>query len=118
MLPAVSQGIVAVECAETDWETRQRLARIDDAATRACAAAEREVLWILNGHCNSPIAGYASLDLGRLHLTASVLDERGGQMIEVSREGAAERPRELGRAVAFDLLDQGAAEIIARTRID
>jgi hydroxymethylbilane synthase len=36
----------------------------------------------------------------------------------VSRQGAADRPRELGRAVGLELLDEGAAEIIARTRPD
>jgi hydroxymethylbilane synthase len=45
-----------------------------------------------------------------------VLDETGGQFIEVSRSGPANRPRELGRAVGLDLLDQGAAAIIARSR--
>jgi hydroxymethylbilane synthase len=51
-------------------------------------------------------------------LTASVLDETGDRFIEVSRRGAADRPRELGRAVGLELLDKGAAEIIARTRPD
>jgi hydroxymethylbilane synthase len=118
MLPAVGQGIVAVECAGNDWLTRARLAKVEDAASRLCAEAEREVLWVLNGHCNSPIAGHATLSGGEMTLTASVLDEAGDRFIEVSRSGAADRPRELGRAVGLDLLDQGAAEIIARTRPD
>ena len=62
MLPAVGQGIVAVECAMADWQTREYLSRIDDAQARACAEAEREVLWVLDGHCNSPIAALASID--------------------------------------------------------
>ena len=61
MLPAVGQGIVAVECVENDWLTRGRLAKIEDASSRRCAEAEREVLWVLNGHCNSPIAGHANI---------------------------------------------------------
>ncbi len=43
-----------------------------------------------------------------MSLTASVLDEeRGGQFIEVTRSGPANRPRELGRAVGLELLRQG-----------
>ena len=118
MLPAVGQGIVAVECVENDWLTRERLAKIEDAASRLCAEAEREVLWVLNGHCNSPIAGHATLAGSEMTLTAAVLDEAGGGFIEVSRQGPADRPRELGRAVGLELLDKGAAEIIARTRPD
>lgn len=118
MLPAVGQGIVAVECVENDWLTRGRLAKIEDARSRWCADAEREVLWVLNGHCNSPIAGHATLAGGEMTLTAAVLDETGDRFIEVARRGPADRPRELGRAVGLDLLDQGAAEVIARTRPD
>jgi hydroxymethylbilane synthase len=116
MLPAVGQGIVAVECGARDWQTRGILAAIDDATAHACADAEREVLWVLNGHCNSPIAGYSEVDGALISLTASVLDESGGLFIEASRSGPADRPRELGRAVGLELLAKGAADIIERSR--
>jgi len=116
MLPAVGQGIVAVECAAADWETRRLLANIDDPIAHVCADGEREVLWVLNGHCNSPIAGFAEISGAEMSLRASVLDLSGGTILEASRNGPASRPRELGRAVAFDLLANGAADIIERSR--
>jgi hydroxymethylbilane synthase len=116
MLPAVGQGIVAVECAAQDFETRRILASIDDATAHACADAEREVLWVLNGHCNSPIAGFAEVKGDQMSLAASVLDHAGQRIIEASRAGPANRPRELGRAVGLELLAKGAAEIIERSR--
>jgi hydroxymethylbilane synthase len=117
MLPAAGQGIVAVECAAADWQTRSYLSLIDDPAARLSCDAEREVLWVLNGHCNSPIAAYSTVEGSQMSLTASVLDDAGGMFIEVTRNGPAERPRELGRAVGLELLDKGAAEIIAGTRL-
>jgi hydroxymethylbilane synthase len=116
MLPAAGQGIVAVECAAGDWPTRGILSGIDDLTARQCADAEREVLWVLNGHCNSPIAGLATIDGMQMSLTASVLDEDGRRFIEVSRSGPADRPRELGRAVGLELLAKGASDIIERSR--
>src|ERR1700712_1734426 len=116
MLPAAGQGIVAVECAAGDWQTRSYLSLIDDPAAHLSCDAEREVLWVLNGHCNSPIAAFSEIEAAQMSLTASVLDETGGQFIEVTRSGPADRPRELGRAVGLALLDKGAAAIIARTR--
>src|SRR6185437_154796 len=116
MLPAAGQGIVAVECAARDFETRRLLASIDDPTAHACADAEREVLWVLNGHCNSPIAGFAQVQGEAMSLTASVLDHAGSRIIEASRSGPADRPRELGRAVGLELLAKGAAEIIERSR--
>jgi hydroxymethylbilane synthase len=116
MLPAAGQGIVAVECAANDWQTRSILSGIDDPAAHKSADAEREVLWVLNGHCNSPIAGFSTIEGARMSLTASVLDETGGLFIEASRSGPADRPRELGRAVGLELLAKGAAAIIERSR--
>jgi hydroxymethylbilane synthase len=116
MLPAAGQGIVAVECATGDWQTRRYLSLIDDPAAHLSCDAEREVLWVLNGHCNSPIAAYSTIDGARMSLTASVLDAAGGQFIEVTHSGPADRPRELGRAVGQELLDKGAAGIIERSR--
>ena len=116
MLPAVGQGIVAVECSARDFGTRQTLSLIDDPVSHACAAAEREVLWVLNGHCNSPIAGHAEIKGAKMSLAASVLDHAGQRIIEAARSGPADRPRELGRAVGLELLAKGAAEIIERSR--
>lgn len=89
MLPAAGQGIVAVECAASDWRTPQYLALIDDPAAHLCADAEREVLWVLNGHCNSPIAGFSTIDGREMSLTASVLDLEGDQLLEATRTGPA-----------------------------
>src|SRR6266567_370945 len=72
MLPAVGQGIVAVECAIDDWQTRRLLSLIDDPDAHKSADAEREVLWVLNGHCNSPIAAFSTIDGTQMSLTASV----------------------------------------------
>ena len=116
MLPAAGQGIVAVECAIGDWQTRRILSLIDDLAAHRCADAEREVLWVLNGHCNSPIAAFSTIEGEQMSLTASVLDEQGQLFIEASHTGPANRPRELGRAVGLELLDKGAAAIIERSR--
>ena len=117
MLPAVGQGIVAVECAAQDWQTRRILSLIDDPAAHRSADAEREVLWVLNGHCNSPIAGFSTIEGD-----ADVADRFGAGrsrrqlFIEASRTGPADRPRELGRAVGLELLAKGAAAIIERSR--
>ncbi len=103
MLPAAGQGIVAVECAIDDWQTRRLLSLIDDPDAHKSADAER-------------VAAFSTIDGAQMSLTASVLDEAGSLFIEASRSGPANRPRELGRAVGLELLDKGAAEIIERSR--
>ena len=92
MLPAVGQGVVAVECAQGDWESRSRLAAIDHEETRACAEAERELLWVLDGHCNSPIAGHGELNGDQIKLRGAVISEDGAEIIETSAVGEAKYP--------------------------
>lgn len=117
MLPAVGQGIIAVECPEEAWAARRLLAAIDDKETRAAALAEREMLWVLNGHCHAPIAGHATLSVSKLTLRGAVVSLDGKTLIEATRDGAIDRPRELGRAVGLELLERGAKAIIEGARI-
>ena len=116
LAPAAGQGIVAVECRADDFQTRAMLAAIDDGETRAAALAERELLWVLNGHCNAPIAGYARLKGDTLSFYGAVMSEDGAEIIEARRDGPGDRPRELGRAVGLTLLEQGATRLIERSR--
>src|SRR6516164_606960 len=85
----------------------QELAGLIDIAPRI----ELDHLDIETGHGR----GQSARDFHRLR-RALVLDLGGGFIIEAARAGPAGRPRELGRAVAFDLLAKGAAEIIERSR--
>ncbi|MEE2526034.1 hydroxymethylbilane synthase [Hyphobacterium sp. HN65] len=116
ILPAATQGIVVVECVADDWATREKLMAISDARAALEAEAEREVLWALDGHCNSPIAVHARLENGGLTLSAEVLSLDGQTCLRAKGTGPADQPRALGRAVALDLIGQGALDIIERTR--
>lgn len=117
MLPSVGQGIIAVECPAAAWRTREALAAIDDAEARAAAEAEREMLWVLNGHCNAPIAGHATVKVSRLALRGAVISLDGKTIVEAAREGPIDRPRELGRTVGLDLIERGAKGIIEAARV-
>jgi hydroxymethylbilane synthase len=78
MLPAVGQGVLAIECRAGDRAVRQLLAPLDDPASAACAAAERAMLAALDGSCKTPIAGLARIAGDRLSLDALLLSPDGG----------------------------------------
>jgi len=117
LLPAATQGIVAVECGEQDWRAREILAKINDPAAERAAMAEREVLWMLDGHCNSPMAAFASENSGQMTIRAQVFSLDGSQVVEGSASGDAHRPRELGRQLGLQLLADGAGALIEASRI-
>lgn len=78
-LPAVSQGIIGVECITKDFEMQKLLSSVNHFETYACNQAERGFLESLNADCNSPIAAYAKLEGDQVHLECLVINYNGKQ---------------------------------------
>ena len=114
MLPAVAQGALALEARASDAGTLARLSPLDDPGTRQRVEAERALLRTLEGGCQVPIAGHATLSDGWLTLRGLVASVDGGEVIRGERSGPAAEARSLGEALAEDLLSRGAGEILRR----
>jgi len=112
-VPAVGQGIVAVEMRAADRTTRAWIERIDHAPTRVCALAERAYLGRLGASCNTPMAAHAVLDGARLRMTAFVASEDGRQVLRGAESGTPHESEDLGRRLAETLLARGAATVTA-----
>ena len=112
-VPAVGQGIIAVEARTDDPATRVRLRGLDHTPTRACATAERAYLAGLGASCTTPVAAHARLDGETLQMTAIVVSEDGQRVLRASATAPEARADELGNDLARTLLDQGAAQITA-----
>ncbi|MGY1782310.1 hydroxymethylbilane synthase [Geodermatophilus sp. SYSU D01036] len=120
VLPAPAQGALAVECRADDERTLELLAALDDPGTRACVLAERTTLAALEAGCSAPVAAYAELaegeDGAELYLRASVTAIDGSDGVRGSVTGPVGEAERLGRDLAADLLDRGAAELVAAAR--
>ncbi|ROZ98891.1 hydroxymethylbilane synthase [Gordonia sp. OPL2] len=123
LLPAPAQGALAVECRSDDAELVRILAELDDASTRAAIDAERAVLAALEAGCTAPIGAIAEVvesidDDGRifaeLSLRAAVAAEDGSDVIRASVVGPVDRAAQLGKDLAAELLELGAAELVGR----
>ena len=111
-LPAVGQGAVCIECRVDDPETNRLLAPLDHSVTRTCVAAERALNAALEGGCQVPIAGFAELTGGALHLRALVGAPDGARVIRGERHGPEHDAEAIGAALAHELLARGAKEIL------
>ena len=120
VLPAPAQGALAVECRTSDARTRELLGRLEDAPVRACVVAERSTLAALEAGCSAPVAAYAEVAEGdtgpELFLRASVTAIDGSDAVRGSIAGPLPEAAALGRALATELLDRGAAELMAVSR--
>lgn len=111
MVPAVAQGILAIEARADDTEARALCAHLDHAPSRRCAEAERAFLASMGAGCNAPLAGFATIDGDALSLTA-VVGAPDGRTVRVHRTGSASAAEALGRSVATALVNEGGAALL------
>lgn len=104
MLPAVAQGAIGIERREADAATGALLAAIHDGETGLRLAAERSFLAALDGSCETPIAGLALLEGGRLWLRGEILRPDGSEVIAGERRGPAGDGTAMGADLARELL--------------
>ncbi len=121
MLPAPAQGALAVECRAADAATAVLLSALDDAPSRATVDAERALLAALEAGCTAPVGAVAEVveslsEDGQLVIElslrgcAAALD--GSDVLRASAVGPLSGAAALGLAVAADLLDRGAHQLI------
>ncbi|MGH1424484.1 MAG: hydroxymethylbilane synthase [Pseudooceanicola sp.] len=106
MLPAVAQGAIGIERRVDDTRVAALLDAIHDGPTADRLAAERAFLTELDGSCETPIAGLATVQNGTLRLRGQVLRPDGSEVLNEDRSAPVEDGAELGRAMARDLLAQ------------
>jgi hydroxymethylbilane synthase len=115
-LPAVTQGVIGIECRQSDSSTLQYLRALEDPATRKVMDAERAFAARLGGSCQSPIAAYAELGADRITLRGLVAEPDGSRLLRDTVLGSAENPAALGRELAERILAAGAGPLLERLR--
>ena len=115
-LPAVTQGVIGIECRQSDSRTVEFLRALEDPATRKVMDAERAFAARLGGSCQSPIAAYAELEADRITLHGLVAEPDGSRLLKDSMSGSAENPAALGRQLAERILAAGAGPLLERLR--
>jgi hydroxymethylbilane synthase len=115
-LPAVTQGVIGIECRRSDTRTLSLLGLLEDPATRLCMDAERAFAARLGGSCQSPIAAYAELAADRMTLRGLVAEPDGSRVLRDSISGSSEKPGALGEQLAELMLAAGAGPLLERLR--
>jgi hydroxymethylbilane synthase len=104
ILPAVGQGALAATFRADDRRVRALLQPLVDPATEAAVWAERAMLAILDGSCQTPIAAFGSLDRGTLTLKGMIAHPGGIQIVEAEASGPAAEADQVGVRVANELI--------------
>lgn len=106
MIPAVGQGVITLECRKNDSRTITYLNSLNDPLTERCVTAERSLLAALQGSCQTPIGGYATLqEDGQIKLDAFIASLTGTPLYQTSQIG--NDPLLLGQIAAEQLKKLG-----------
>lgn len=111
-LPAVGQGALGLECRENDHELLALIQPLQHQETSICVRAERAFNAYLEGGCQVPIAGYATLVNAQLKIEGRVGSVDGKTLLKEALEGSADEAEQLGEQLAQRLLAQGAGELL------
>lgn len=117
-LPSAGQGALGIEILEEREDMAQWLAPLRCDKGTACSIAERTISKDLGGSCQVPIAAYAQIENSKLNIQALVAQPDGTVVYRASASGEMSQAKNLGHAVAKDLIDQGAEAIIKELLIE
>ena len=79
LIPCAGQGIIAIQCRENDQEIINILEKINDDQSRIIANAERKILKILEGDCDTAVGVYAKIDKDLVIIKAELFSVDGKQ---------------------------------------
>jgi hydroxymethylbilane synthase len=114
-VPAVGQGALSIECRADDEELLSALQLLNDEVTEKTVAAERVFLHKMEGGCQVPIAGYATMtEHGQVELTALVGSKDGSILLKEVVVG--ENPEQVGEQAADLLIARGAKKLIEESK--
>ncbi|MFW5851141.1 MAG: hydroxymethylbilane synthase [Bacteroidota bacterium] len=112
IVPAVSQGIIAVECRESDVELQSLLQPLNHAETHVSSLAERSFLHAMKGGCQLPLGCISRVDTQHLSMHAVIASVDGKNSLKFAISGSVEKPKELGEKLAQKFYDAGAQQIL------
>ncbi|MGC7785084.1 hydroxymethylbilane synthase [Staphylococcus epidermidis] len=113
LLPAIGQGALGIECRSDDKELLDLLSKVHNHDVAQCVTAERTFLSEMDGSCQVPIGGYATIAQdNQIEFTGLIMSPDGMERYEHTALGTD--PVKLGIEVSQVLKKQGAYDIIKK----
>ncbi len=104
ILPAVGQGIVALQCRKNDKLTLDIINKINDKNSNLCAKAERTMLKTIGGDCETAVGGFAKIINNTLKLKAQLFSDDGKNCYNFELTGRDDEAVKIGKKVGIKLL--------------
>jgi len=104
MLPAIGQGVIALQSRKDDQKTLNILNVISDKETYFCIQAERALLETIGGDCDTAIGGLAEISNDKIFLKSELFSNDGKKKFQFQNSGHFREAKEIGYKVGKELL--------------
>ena len=96
IIPCAGQGVVALQCRNNDEELIQLLKKVNHQSTHDSIKAERNVLKVLEGDCETAVGVFASIDGDKINLEAELFSLDGSKRFHLKSSENVDKANELG----------------------
>ena len=110
MMPAIGQGVIALQCKKSDEKTLKILEAINHKNTYYCIEAERALLEAIGGDCDTAIGGLAELSNDKIFLKSELFSNDGKKKFEFQASGHFSDAKEIGYKVGKELLKKAGSD--------
>ena len=99
IIPSAGQGIIAIQCRENDRDMISMLKKINHKETYKRAHAERNILKMLEGDCETAVGIHSKIDENKITVEAELFSLDGSQRFHEIKSDIPENFRELGNEI-------------------
>ena len=103
IIPSAGQGVVALQCRNNDDEITELLNKVNHQSTHDCMKAERNVLKVIEGDCETAVGVFASISGNKINLEAELFSLDGKERFHLKSFNEVNKADELGIEVGKTL---------------
>ena len=96
IIPCAGQGVISLQCKDNDEELIELLKRVNHQTTHNCIKAERNVLKVLEGDCETAVGVFAYIDGDKINLEAELFSLDGSKRFHLKSSENIDKANELG----------------------
>ena len=106
ILPSVGQGIIAIQSRINDKKINNIIKKVNHKETYLCALAEREMLKVLVGDCETAVAGLATVKNKKIFLNCELFSIDGKKKFIFNINGKKNEAKKIGHEAGLNLISQ------------
>ena len=96
IIPCAGQGVIALQCRNNDEDLIELLKQVDHQSTHSSIKAERNVLKVLEGDCETAVGAFASIEGDKINLEVELFSLDGSKRFYLKLSKSIDKAEELG----------------------